>query len=873
MRKLGAYIQIQLTAFLCIGNLLIAVDVNGVVTDQDGRSLPGANIMVEGTNIGSASDSEGRFTFQYEPEGDFVIVASFIGYSSFRQTYQASNDLKDLTIVLDQGNLFGQEVTVMARKKEETIKDVPISMVAMRKETIEDMGATSIEDLTVMVPNVFVREESSVDNFNIRGISGGARNPGMATTEGVYLDGIVMGRPDFIVLDVADLESVEFLRGPQGTLFGRNTISGVINLITIKPKPGRSGSVRVESGNAGHRQIKATTNFQLTDKIYQRLSLNSFDLNAHQINASEYAKSDDIYKDNIGIRYAFRALPSPKLTVDLSYDYFSQYNTQMGDHVSDWHFDSNVPNFNRQRLDSLAVELYKVYPEDMPYLEGTDGDITDDGNQSYNHNRSGWSKRLVRSISLNAVYKINSNLNLVGNFGLRDGERRYFNDEDGIGLDLLTGRWTDLGEQKSAELRLESMSNKRFSWLAGIYYYHMEESLDGPVFPKPLFFHIYAGIPMFLARQYDGVTVHPYGGGSTESVGAFTSADYHFNEKITLTAGVRYSQDNKDFTYRQDGLPTFGYIHFPPDLDHDNEPDGYFDSTASWNAVTPNLSVKYAATPQTNLFGTISKGYKSGGFNLDYVSSWESVAIPFKPEFITNYELGIKTGNRKNTMYLNTAIFVMDYINMQQAIFQDIYEGYTISNAASALLKGMETEVSVRLLNNALTIMGGLGITNAVFNVFRDNYFNGYWNEGEEYTDVNGNGQYDDEEPFVDMDSDFSGNTISSFPKYTWNILADFRFAVSSNIMFVSQLQADFIDEKQSQLSSRDEFNQLRDDARTLVDARVGFEMGPWSIFAWVQNMMDVEYISWTGQNGYIGVLEQDYGLPRRFGLRTFYRF
>jgi iron complex outermembrane receptor protein len=545
----------------------------------------------------------------------------------------------------------------------------------------------------------------------------------------------------------------------------------------------------------------------------------------------------------------------------------------MGDHVADWHFDSNVPNFNRQRLDSLAVELYKVYPEDMPYLEGTDGDITDHGNQSYNHNLSGRSNRLVRSISLNAVYEINSNLNLVGNFGLRDGERRYTNDEDGIGLDLLTGKWTDLGEQQSAELRLESMSNKRFSWLAGAYYYHMEESLDGPVFPKPLFFHIYAGIPMFLAREYDGVTVHPYGGGTTLSVGAFTSADYHFNEKITLTAGVRYSRDNVDFTYRQDGLPTFGYIHFPPDLDHDNKPDGYFDSTASWNAVTPNLSVKYAATPQTNLFGTISKGYKSGGFNLDYVSSWESVAIPFKPEFITNYELGIKTGNRRNTMYLNTAIFVMDYINMQQAIFQDIYEGYTISNAASALIKGTETEVSVRLLNNALTIMGGFGTIDAVFNVFRDNYFNGYWNEGEEYTDVNGNGQYDDEEPFVDMDSDFSGITISSFPKYTWNFLADFRLPVSSNVMFVSQLQADFIDEKQSQLSSRDEFNQLRDDARTLVDARVGFEMGPWSIFAWVKNMLNVEYINWTGQNGYIGVLEQDYGLPRRFGLRTSYRF
>ena len=161
---------------------------------------------------------------------------------------------------------------------------------------------------------------------------------------------------------------------------------------------------------------------------------------------------------------------------------------------------------------------------------------------------------------------------------------------------------------------------------------------------------------MFLARQYDGVTVHPFGGGTTESIGAFISADYKISHRLMVTGGARYTQDDKEFTYRQDGLPTFGYIHFPPDTDGDNLPDGNFDSTASWNAVTPSLSMKYAATTLTNIYGTMSKGYKSGGFNLDYVSSWESVAIPFKPEFITNYEIGIKTANRKNTMYLNLSL-------------------------------------------------------------------------------------------------------------------------------------------------------------------------------------------------------------------------
>ncbi len=872
MRRLIVPISLQFIFIFSMVNILMAVEISGIVTDQDGVPLPGANIMIEGTATGSASDSDGRFLFTYQADGDFIIVASYIGFSSYRQTYGAGDIVSDLTIVLGQGNLFGREVTVMARKKEEAIKEVPISMVAMRKETIEDMGATSIEDLTTMVPNVFVREDPDVDSFTIRGIEGGARNPGMGTTEGVYIDGIVMGRPDFIVLDVADMESVEFLRGPQGTLFGRNTISGAINLITVKPKPGFSGSVLVENGNSGHRKLKVSTNMQLTDNIYQRLSLFSFDLDAHQINASSYAESDDIYKDNIGIRYALRALPTPKLTIDLTYDYFSQYNTQMGEHVYDWHFNSDVPTYNRQRLDSLAIELYKLYPEDMSYVADTNGDITDNGNTSYNHDVTGWNKRLVRSLSLNTAYQINDQMNFVGLFSYRDGSHRYFNDEDGIGLNLLTGKWTDIGEQKSAELRLESTVDN-LSWIAGVYYYHMDESLDSPVFPKPLFFHIRAGIPMFLARQYDGVTVHPFGSGTTESIGAFVSADYNISDQLMITGGLRYTQDDKEFTYRQDGLPTFGYIHFPPDTDGDNLPNGHFDSTASWSAVTPSFSIKVAATPLTNIYGTISKGYKSGGFNLDYVSSWESVAIPFKPEFITNYEVGIKTANRRNTMYLNTAFFYMDYINMQRAIFQDLYEGYTISNAASSLIKGIETEVSVRLFQNALTLVGGFGITDATFNEFRDSFFNGYWNEGEDYIDANNNGQYDDEEEWTDMDNDFSGETISAFPRYTMNFLADFRFPISNKMLLVTQLQADFMDEKQSQLSSTDEYNELRDDARTLVDARVGLEIGSWNVYFWIQNMFNVEYISWTGQNSYIGVLERDYGLPRRLGLRASYRF
>jgi len=196
-------------------------DISGVVYDQNGSPLAGANVIIAGTNSGAATDVDGVFSFPYTPSGNFTLIISYIGYKMVKMDFLPSDPLTNLKFTLIQGKLFGKEVTVFARKREETIKEVPISMVSIREETITDMGATSIEDLTAMVPNVFAYDTQSETGFNIRGITGGARNPGMASAEGVYLDGVVMGRPSFINTDIVDIQSVEFLRGPQGTLFGR----------------------------------------------------------------------------------------------------------------------------------------------------------------------------------------------------------------------------------------------------------------------------------------------------------------------------------------------------------------------------------------------------------------------------------------------------------------------------------------------------------------------------------------------------------------------------------------------------------------------------------------------------------------------------
>ena len=837
---------------------IFSQEISGTVNDSQGNPLIGANVIIEGTNNGAAADLNGFFTIEFIPLDDFTISVSYIGFKTIKVTYSKNDPITNLQFTLIQGKLFGSEVIVLARKREETIKEVPISMVSIGKETIEDMGATSIEDLTAIVPNVFAYDDQTATGFNIRGITGGARNPGMATAEGVYLDGVIMGRPNFISSDIVDLQSVEFLRGPQGTLFGRNTVSGAINMITVKPSPVNSSAFLIEKGDFGYLKMKGSVNYRITDKIYGRFSGYSFDHDGYLTNT--FDNSREKYKNNLGGRFAIRSVSTPKLTLDISYDFLQEDLKDISGHVSDWRISSRSSTFDGKPLDSIMIAIDSTV-------------INDDGIYSYNLDSTGSTKRDLWGVTLNANYKLNENLNLISVFSYRSSLVVWSNDEDHTALDIMTGKWDNLGEQSTFEMRLVSDPNSQLSWLTGVFYYNLYERLIAPVYPKPLFFHIAAGIPMFLAEaQFAGATVEPEGKGNTVSVGAFVSADYTVSEKLTLTAGARYSLDRKHFKYRQDGIPSFGYVNVPSDS-NGHLISGYFDSTKTWSAFTPSFNIKYSITPSINLFGTISKGYKSGGFNTDYVSSYESVATPFKPEYITNYELGIKGGNQSNTLFINGALFRMEYIDMQVSQFQDLFEGYSISNAGKATITGLELDFSLRLFNNSLTLIGGYGRNEAIFNEFHDGYFNGYWNEGEEYTDANGNGEYDDDEEFIDMDNDYSGEHISTFPKQSWSLMADFRMPINSKMMFVTQLRSDYIDEKLSQLSTDKDANLLRDDARTLVNGHFGIETESWGVFAWGENLMDTEYIIKQGVNGYLGFIEQLWGQPRLLGIRTTFKF
>lgn len=821
-------LRIVLILQISCGFPLYGQSVTGLVTDQKDTRLIGANVYIERTEFGGATDTEGRFQIGHVPSTDFVLVVSYIGYQSQRLSLSPSDDLSDLTIILTAGKLFGQEVVVTARKREETIKEVPISMVAIQEDMIEDLGATSLRELVALVPNVAMAEgQASIDDFNIRGIAGGARNPGFGSAEGIYLDGVIMGRPGFINFDIVDMKSVEFLRGPQGTLFGRNAISGAINMVSAKPSPVNRVAASVDLSQNNYRKIRGMVNLRLTDWIYAKSTLFSSYWDGYLTNS--YNGKREKYENTLGGRFALRAVPLRQLTVDFSYDFSTDDIIGAGNHVSDWHLSSDSPTLDGVLIDSL-------------YETTWDSVITDEGQYYFRHDTTTYFKRDLKGATLTVSYSLPNDWTVTSITATRSSGRDYFNDEDGIGLNLMTGKWDDTGDQISQELRLTSGSGGNLSWVGGLFYFRLTNDMTGPIYPTTEFVYFITGFPPFLTENLIE-DVAPEGHGITTSVGVFGSLDYTPLDRLTFTLGARYTRDTKQMKYRQDGLPAFGYIYVPEDEDGDGIPDGFYEDTFAWSAVTPSLSLKYRFSPLINIYSTVSEGFKSGGFNSDYVSSLESVAEPFDPEFITNYELGIKAGNRTNTAFINAAFFYMDYEDMQVSQFVDLFEGYKVANAASSTIRGIEVDFTTRLLENRMTLMGGLGVTEAVFNKFNDGQGN-----------------------------DFSGQNISYYPKTSWSLLADYAHPLKSGLRLSAQLRADYMGEVAVEFTTDPLLNDLTIDSRTLINGHAGIDAGKFGLYLWGKNLLNRQYIRWHGINGYLGIQMQQWGEPRLLGVRVYYR-
>ncbi|WP_020653318.1 TonB-dependent receptor [Massilia niastensis] len=551
-----------------------------------------------------------------------------------------------------------QVVVVTAQKRQERLQDVPIAATALSARELEIRGLGNVADLGAIAPNLAVTHtpgNSTAAQIAIRGSV--TINPALywEPTVGMYVDGVYMGKVQGAVMDLVDLERVEVLRGPQGTLYGRNTMAGAINFITRKPSGEPGGSATLELGNFNARVGKATLDLPRVG-IFKA----SVGVRAEQRDGwvgTTPGSSVSQLNDRDG-RSARIALDADAGDVQFSYRYDASRADQNGSFSQVVHSDLDIPGLvvSQGRAERASV--------DAPSFERMDSD----------------------GHALSADWQLGAANTLKATVATRGLDWDDGLDLDGSPIALAQAERHSTYRQRSAELQLTGQRGAWF-YVLGLYAFR---DRGHTVNPQSFFFG---------AANYDSRY-----GFTTDAESAYAQLDYQFSERVRVSAGLRYTGEEK----------TISRFLAGPGV---SVPAGTAGS-ARFHAATPLLSVGYKLGERVNLYAKYAEGFKSGGFNGE-ASDVAETLTPFRPEQLRSVEAGLKTTLARGTT-LNLALFHNRTTDLQESIFTaEGAAASNIRNAGKATTRGLEVEFGMRPTQD-LRLQASYGFLNAHYDEFID---------------------------------------------------------------------------------------------------------------------------------------------------------
>ena len=655
--------------------------------------------------------------------------------------------------VAQEGAAVIEEVVVTARRREETAQEVPIPIVAMSGEELADRVANDLTDLTRLTPNMdFVKSGSNRGTAQVflRGIGQVNWAPTQDPKIGIYLDGVYLGRPQGSVFDLLDVERVEVLRGPQGTLFGRNTTAGLVHVITKKPNLEQfEGEVRVGGGNDGQVNGGFVLNFPVTDTFGLRMSAQHRESDGYVGNRGSGSDWNDENSQNA--RLSALWVPTDRFDAQLTFDY-QRVREHPGLGSCEWSgpddgaaiwqefrtsqfeqfIDPNAPL--KLGLQTAAYAL-GVYDEIRAACNGTSA-FSSGENDPDKAEVDAWGGNLTLNFDFGAA-------TLTSITSYRDMDD--LNDSWGWASDRIgtpsylevLGFGDNPSEQFSQEFRI-SGSTETLDWVGGVYYFDEESTniLDVPILrgvpiPTPAEWPVFyedfiPGLPQFgTVGGFMSLIFQTFGSriqrlhGENESRAVFGEVTWRFAEDWSVTAGVRYSEDDRKFVRSQVLSarildPTLlcpdpaqgGALGLAPANDSLAGVTGPMTCTVEeeFDEITPRVIFSYDVSDSVMLYGGWSKGYSSGGFNQDVRSR------PFDPEISDNFEFGIKSVFADGQALVNLTGFYNIYENQQITVGRTVDNQPTadLINAQEANLWGLEGEFRWLATEN-LMFMGTFG--------------------------------------------------------------------------------------------------------------------------------------------------------------------
>jgi iron complex outermembrane receptor protein len=761
------------------------------------------------------------------------------------ETDQAAQQLDEVMqhdMSLPMGQL--EEVLVSAQKTSQTLQDVPISISAFGRDTIQQWDLSDVYRIEALTPGLGASSFSlGQPQLYIRGIGSNEDGAGGDPSVSVYLDGVYIARPSANTLAFNDIERIEVLRGPQGTLYGKNAVGGVINVISRQPSAQEETELELSLGELDLNRLKFRTNMPLSDRLFTSFSFLSDSRSGYVLNKTS---GNDLHNVNDqAARWQMRLdfADDSELIVALDVDHADRLGSAR-----------RASGRITELSSGASLDAQSMYPEN-PYEVSADID--------------GYQKRLASGARIELNHRVDA-YTFTSLTGLRQSHYRWLEDLDGtltantygFSSSSVNNRVDEQAEQYSQEFRL-SFDADRYSWVSGFYalkeHTHRNEDFEFfSVFGLPVPFTNFlldgSGAPLDVDMNGlidAGDQVLYWGPGSsvregfdqhndTRSVALFGQFNYWFAEETQATLGLRYSHERKVFANR-------GYTSSLGVVDLFIAEPFDIETEKSWDAATYRLAVSHYLSEALNVYVSYDRGFKSGGFQ-GQSGSGETAALAFDPEYANNLELGAKSQWFEDRLRLNLSLYYIDYTDMQ--VLQYLTVGASriavTENAGEAISQGVELEYEWQPLRQ-FSLSGSYAYNDAHF------------------TDL---AVSDGEGGSIDL----SGGRLRNAPFHSFSAMAAYTHNLSSQGNVAYGLSYNFRSKTYQDLFNY-ELNALK--ARNLVDVFVRWDSSEdnLSLALWIKNLGDQFYrihsFDEAGGKVSLGLA----GLPRQAGMTLTARF
>jgi iron complex outermembrane receptor protein len=798
--------------------------LTGIVRDGSGGAVPGAAIKVLRESatepLEAFSDERGAYQVADLVPGAYRIDVSLDGFDTFtRRVVIDAGQASTLDATLLPARLT-EAVVVTARRIEETVQEVPIPVSVVSGELAAKAGAFNVNRLKEMIPTVqFYSTNPRNSAINIRGLGApfGLTNDGIEAGVGLYIDGVFYSRPAAASLDFIDVERIEVLRGPQGTLFGKNTTAGALNVTTRKPTFAPESEFELNYGNYDYVQAKGSISGPFSSKVAGRLSFSGTRRDGLILNTDTQTRQNSL--NNLGVRGTVLFAPSDRIAVTTAFDATRQRPEGYSQVVAG--VAPTLRSANRQ-YPAIAADLGYTPPSFNAFDRVTDIDTALRANQD------------LGGASVNVDWKV-----WRGRFTSTTGWR-YWNwdpssDRDFIGVPVTTvSAAPSTQRQWTQEVRYAGEISRRANLVVGGFVFQQGIDSD-PAFTQE---QGSAAARFFLAPSaaaatpglLDGYGFSQYVKYRNVSAATFGQLEWAISDRLRVLPGLRFNYDTKSVDFDQQvygGLQTSdpALVALQRSV---LAPQSYAADVDDTN-VSGQLTVAYRFTPTVNSYTTYATGFKSVGLNLNGVPTDAQdrpvlSAATVKPEDVHHFEAGLKTEPFRGVT-ANVTVFNTDIENYQAQVVNasvGVLRGY-LANAEKVRVRGAEFDTTARL--NRHVYFYGSG-------AYNDGRYLSFPDAPPPLEDTGG--------PQV---KDISGSALPGISKWAASAGAEYSNPATVLSRSGELFGALDVSYRSSFSSSASASRYLIVDGYSLLNARVGIRWSDgWTISFWARNLLGKNY-------------------------------